>query len=133
MRIHAKRQDSVRDQHKRNCRQRGVCLPQGNNAEAQRTSGTRGTRQEEHSRICSRYGQQTALAPMDAKPDRHQSQKTTERMDSFQTYTCLRRIMGIKWPQKVTNKNVEVSTGTNRMRDEIRTRSENRRTMTAWW
>lgn len=29
--------------------------------------------------------------------------------------------MGIRWLQKVTNKNVEVSTGTNRMRDEIRT------------
>lgn len=80
MRIHAKRQDSVRVQHKRNWRLRGVCLPWGNNAEAQKTWGTRWTRQEGHSRICSRYGQQTALAPMNVKPDRHKRQKRTERM-----------------------------------------------------
>lgn len=30
--------------------------------------------------------------------------------------------MGIRWPQKAKNKNVEVSTGTNKIKDEIRTR-----------
>lgn len=80
---------------------------------------------EQGKRSILESAQDRALAPMDVKLDRHKRQKRTERMDSFQICTCLRRIMGIRLPQKVTNKNAEVSTGTNRMRDEIRTRHRN--------
>lgn len=41
-------------------------------------------KQEEHSRSCSRYGRQMALASMDVKPRRQRSQKRAERMNSFQ-------------------------------------------------
>ena len=51
--------------------------------------------------------------------------KTEEKkIDSFQ-FTCLRRILGIRWPQKIRNDHIEEMTGINKISEEIRRRQWN--------
>ena len=45
-------------------------------------------------------------------------------MDAFQ-FVCLRRILGIRWPQRVSNERIGDITGINKTSDEIRKRRWN--------
>ena len=47
-----------------------------------------------------------------------------KKMDAFQ-FVCLRRILGIRWPQRVSNERIEDITGINKTSDEIRRRRWN--------
>ena len=45
-------------------------------------------------------------------------------MDSFQ-FTCLRRILRIRWPQKICNEEIEKITRVNKISNELRRRRWN--------